>query len=40
LGTRQTFEAVLIADRAGTLTRLRQQLAPFILRRTKDEVAQ
>jgi superfamily II DNA or RNA helicase len=40
LGTRQTFEAVLSADRAGTLTRLRQQLAPFILRRTKDEVAQ
>jgi superfamily II DNA or RNA helicase len=40
LGTRQTFESVLIADRAGTLTRLRQQLAPFILRRTKDEVAQ
>ena len=39
LGTRQTFEAVLSADRAGTLTRLRQQLAPFILRRTKDEVA-
>jgi len=40
LGTRQTFEAVLGADRLGTLTRLRQQLAPFILRRTKDEVAQ
>ena len=40
LGTRQTFETVLDADRAGTLTRLRQQLAPFILRRTKDEVAQ
>ncbi len=40
LGTRQTFETVLGADRAGTLTRLRQQLAPFILRRTKDEVAQ
>jgi superfamily II DNA or RNA helicase len=39
LGTRQMFEAVLGADRAGTLTRLRQQLAPFILRRTKDEVA-
>jgi len=40
LGTRQAFETVLGADRAGTLTRLRQQLAPFILRRTKDEVAQ
>jgi superfamily II DNA or RNA helicase len=40
LGTRQTFEAALITDRAGTITRLRQQLAPFILRRTKDEVAQ
>jgi hypothetical protein len=40
LGTRQAFETVLGADRASTLTRLRQQLAPFILRRTKDEVAQ
>jgi superfamily II DNA or RNA helicase len=40
LGTRQGFEAVLNADRLGTLTRLRQQLAPFSLRRTKDEVAQ
>ncbi len=40
LGTRQTFETVLSADRAGTLTRLREQLAPFVLRRTKDEVAQ
>jgi len=40
LGTRQTFEAALGADRSGTLTRLRQQLAPFILRRTKNEVAQ
>ncbi len=40
LGTRQTFETMLGVDRAGTLTRLRQQLAPFILRRTKDEVAQ
>jgi len=40
LGTRQTFETMLNADRAGTLTRLRQQLAPFVLRRTKDEVAQ
>ena len=40
LGSRQTFEAALGADRTGLLTRLRQQLAPFILRRTKDEVAQ
>jgi hypothetical protein len=40
LGTRQAFEAVLGADRTSTLARLRQQLAPFILRRTKDEVAQ
>jgi superfamily II DNA or RNA helicase len=40
LGTRQGFEAVLGADRPGTLTRLRHQLAPFSLRRTKDEVAQ
>ncbi len=40
LGTRQGFETLLGTDRSGTLTRLRQQLAPFILRRTKDEVAQ
>jgi superfamily II DNA or RNA helicase len=40
LGTRQAFETLLGVDRVGTLTRLRQQLAPFILRRTKDEVAQ
>ena len=40
LGTRQAFESVLGEDRAGTLNRLRQQLAPFVLRRTKDEVAQ
>ena len=39
LGTRVTFEASLTADRAGTLDRLRAQLAPFILRRTKDAVA-
>ena len=39
LGTRVTFEASLTADRAGTLERLRAQLAPFILRRTKDAVA-
>ncbi|MBI4621757.1 MAG: DEAD/DEAH box helicase [Verrucomicrobia bacterium] len=39
LGSRTTFEAALNSDRAGTLTRLRTQLAPFILRRTKNEVA-
>jgi superfamily II DNA or RNA helicase len=39
LGSRASFEAALIADREGTLTRLRAQLAPFILRRTKNEVA-
>ncbi|MBI5771250.1 MAG: ATP-dependent helicase [Verrucomicrobia bacterium] len=40
LGSRTSFEAALTADREGTLTRLRAQLAPFILRRTKNEVAQ
>jgi SNF2 family DNA or RNA helicase len=40
LGSRTSFEAALNADREGTLTRLRAQLAPFILRRTKREVAQ
>ncbi len=39
LGSRTSFEAALIADRDGTLKRLRAQLAPFILRRTKNEVA-
>jgi superfamily II DNA or RNA helicase len=39
LGSRAAFEAALAADREGTLTRLRAQLAPFILRRTKKEVA-
>jgi superfamily II DNA or RNA helicase len=39
LGSRASFEAALVADREGTLTRLRAQLAPFILRRTKNEVA-
>ena len=39
LGSRSSFEAALTADREGTLTRLRAQLAPFILRRTKKEVA-
>ena len=40
LGSRTSFEAALGADREGTLARLRAQLAPFILRRTKKEVAQ
>jgi superfamily II DNA or RNA helicase len=39
LGSRSSFEAALAADRDGTLGRLRAQLAPFILRRTKKEVA-
>jgi SNF2 family DNA or RNA helicase len=39
LGSRSGFEASLNADRLNTLTRLRTQLAPFILRRTKNEVA-
>ena len=40
LGSRTSFEGALNGDREGTLTRLRAQLAPFILRRTKNEVAQ
>jgi superfamily II DNA or RNA helicase len=40
LGSRTAFESALATDRAGTLERLRAQLAPFILRRTKKEVAQ
>lgn len=40
LGSRASFESSLNSDREGTLTRLRAQLAPFILRRTKKEVAQ
>ena len=39
LGSRSGFEASLNADRLNTLIRLRTQLAPFILRRTKNEVA-
>ena len=39
LGSRSTFENALNADRVKTLDRLRAQLAPFILRRTKKEVA-
>jgi superfamily II DNA or RNA helicase len=40
LGSRNGFESSLNHDRNGTLERLRAQLAPFILRRTKTEVAQ
>jgi SNF2 family DNA or RNA helicase len=40
LGSRNGFESALNNDRNGTLDRLRAQLAPFILRRTKTEVAQ
>jgi SNF2 family DNA or RNA helicase len=40
LGSRSSFEGALNADREATLARLRAQLAPFILRRTKKEVAQ
>jgi len=39
LGSRAAFESALNADRAGTMERLRAQLAPFIMRRTKKEVA-
>ncbi|HYD84964.1 MAG TPA: SNF2-related protein, partial [Opitutus sp.] len=39
LGSRTSFENALNADRVATLERLRAQLAPFILRRTKKEVA-
>jgi superfamily II DNA or RNA helicase len=40
LGSRAAFESALHADRDGTVARLRAQLAPFILRRTKKDVAQ
>ncbi len=39
LGSRAGFEAALQRDRDGTIDRLRLQIAPFVLRRTKDEVA-
>ena len=39
LGSRTGFEAALVQDRETTMRRLRQQVAPFILRRTKNEVA-
>ncbi|MBI5381558.1 MAG: DEAD/DEAH box helicase [Opitutae bacterium] len=40
LGSRSGFESALNSDRTATMERLRAQLAPFILRRTKNEVAQ
>ncbi len=39
LGSRAAFETSLAADREGTMRRLRLQIAPFKLRRTKNEVA-
>src|SRR6478609_6773651 len=39
LGSRTGFESALVSDRDTTMRRLRQQVAPFILRRTKNEVA-
>jgi superfamily II DNA or RNA helicase len=39
LGSRAGFESALLRDRDGTVDRLRMQIAPFVLRRTKDEVA-
>lgn len=39
LGSRAAFESALVIDRERTMQRLRQQVAPFILRRTKNEVA-
>ncbi|HKB92549.1 MAG TPA: DEAD/DEAH box helicase, partial [Opitutaceae bacterium] len=39
LGSRQSFETALTTDRVGTIDRIRKQLGPFILRRTKGEVA-
>jgi len=40
LGSRSAFESALNTDCQATRVRLRAQLAPFILRRTKREVAQ
>jgi superfamily II DNA or RNA helicase len=39
LGSRAAFESALAVDRDGTMRRLRMQIAPFKLRRTKNEVA-
>jgi superfamily II DNA or RNA helicase len=39
LGSRAVFEQALLTDRERTLMRMRAQVLPFMLRRTKDEVA-
>ncbi len=39
LGRRATLESEIAADDAGTLEKLKAQIAPFILRRTKQDVA-
>jgi SNF2 family DNA or RNA helicase len=39
LGTRASFESAIQNERDATIVKLRMQLAPFILRRTKAEVA-
>lgn len=39
LGSRRRFEAAVSSDPQGLLARLRQQIGPFILRRTKADVA-
>ncbi|MDP2136376.1 MAG: DEAD/DEAH box helicase [Candidatus Didemnitutus sp.] len=39
LGSRAGFESALVTDREGTMKRLRLQIEPFKLRRTKNEVA-
>lgn len=39
LGSRRRFEATVTAEPEDTLKRLRKQIAPFVLRRTKAEVA-
>jgi superfamily II DNA or RNA helicase len=39
LGSRAAFESALATDRDGTIRRLRAQIDPFKLRRTKNEVA-
>lgn len=40
LGTRASFEAAILADQEAFLQRLRAQVAPFVLRRTKKRVAE
>jgi SNF2 family DNA or RNA helicase len=39
LGQRAAFEAAIIQDAEGFIKRLRKQVAPFVLRRTKQKVA-